>query len=77
MHLAYEYSTSETLAHTSRRHPCFKVASTEALKQLQERVWAHHKQGVASSPKACDQPGEENSGAEPCRTVWGKPAELS
>ncbi|KAK4704227.1 hypothetical protein P7C70_g1978, partial [Phenoliferia sp. Uapishka_3] len=64
IHLAYDYPTSSTLSQPSRRHPCFKVGSPELLRQLQEKVWAHHQKGVASSPKTCDQPGEENSGAK-------------
>ncbi|CAK7235088.1 hypothetical protein SBRCBS47491_009173 [Sporothrix bragantina] len=51
-------------ATSSSRHPCFQVPSAEALLALQKRVWAHHEAGGAGAPKACDQPGEESSGAK-------------
>ncbi|KAL1900561.1 hypothetical protein Sste5346_002284 [Sporothrix stenoceras] len=51
-------------ATASSRHPCFQVPSQEALQALQQRVWAHHQAGTAGAPKACDQPGDESSGAK-------------
>lgn len=52
----------EGLAATSTRHPCFRIAGPEELAALQHRVWQHFKAGGEGAPKACDEPGGENSG---------------
>jgi catechol 2,3-dioxygenase-like lactoylglutathione lyase family enzyme len=46
----------------SSRHPCFRIESPEKLLELQKRIWAHYERKDKASPKAADQPGEENSG---------------
>ncbi|CAK3952796.1 Hypothetical predicted protein [Lecanosticta acicola] len=48
----------------SSRHPCFRVASPEALLLLRQRVWEHHRAGGASAPQQADRPGEVDSGAQ-------------
>ncbi|KAF2444079.1 hypothetical protein P171DRAFT_521472 [Karstenula rhodostoma CBS 690.94] len=62
VHVAF--GKPEDFAHTSSRHPCFKVGGREALEALQGRVWGHFERGGESAPKAADEPGEKNSGAE-------------
>jgi catechol 2,3-dioxygenase-like lactoylglutathione lyase family enzyme len=54
----------EDFAHSSSRHPCFRIASIEMLKELQRRVWEHFESGGDAAPKECDRPGGKNSGAE-------------
>jgi hypothetical protein len=49
----------------SKRHPCFKLESVEALVQIQRRIWEHFERGGDAAPKAADQPGERNSGTFP------------
>jgi hypothetical protein len=46
----------------SSRHPCFKIGSGEDLLKLHRRVWEHYERGGGGAPRACDKPGEENSG---------------
>lgn len=46
----------------SSRHPCFRIASPDALLELRRRVWEHHLKGGDSAPQEADQPGAENSG---------------
>ena len=46
----------------SSRHPCFKVASPEALLELRRKVWEHFERKDEASPREADKPGEENSG---------------
>jgi catechol 2,3-dioxygenase-like lactoylglutathione lyase family enzyme len=46
----------------SRRHPCFRVANSEQLLQLQRRIYEHHQNGGVGAPKAADRPGDLNSG---------------
>jgi catechol 2,3-dioxygenase-like lactoylglutathione lyase family enzyme len=46
----------------SRRHPCFRVESPEALEVLRRRVWEHHERGGEGAPREADKPGEEDSG---------------
>jgi hypothetical protein len=46
----------------SKRHPCFKLASPEALLELQNKVYEHHVSGKAAAPQEADKPGGENSG---------------
>jgi len=48
----------------SSRHPCFKLASSEALLELRRRIWEHHQRGGESAPQQADQPGQEDSGAK-------------
>jgi catechol 2,3-dioxygenase-like lactoylglutathione lyase family enzyme len=54
----------EDFAHSSSRHPCFRVESAEKLMELQERVYSHFEEGGEAAPQACDKPGGKNSGAE-------------
>ncbi|RMZ82194.1 hypothetical protein DV738_g1733, partial [Chaetothyriales sp. CBS 135597] len=54
----------ENLELNSSRHPCFKIASPEALLELQKRIWAHYEQGSESAPKSADKPGDQNSGSQ-------------
>ena len=46
----------------SRRHPCFKLVSLEALIELRARIWAHFESGGDGKPQEADKPGEESSG---------------
>lgn len=46
----------------SSRHPCFKIASPDALLALRQRVWEHHQRGGEAAPQEADPPGGENSG---------------
>lgn len=46
----------------SRRHPCFKLVSSEALIELKTRIWTHFESGGDGKPQEADQPGEESSG---------------
>ncbi|ETN39247.1 uncharacterized protein HMPREF1541_05470 [Cyphellophora europaea CBS 101466] len=48
----------------SRRHPCFKLPSAEALFELQSRIWEHFQAGGKSAPRQADQPGQANSGSK-------------
>ncbi|TID19049.1 putative glyoxalase family protein [Venturia nashicola] len=48
----------------SRRHPCFKVASPEALLKLRRQIWEHFEKADKASPQEADKPGEEGSGAK-------------
>jgi len=46
-------------------HPCFKLASPEALQELQRRIYEHkEKSSSAAAVYAVDKPGEGNSGAQ-------------
>ncbi|EPE06381.1 glyoxalase family [Ophiostoma piceae UAMH 11346] len=51
-------------ATTSSRHPCFKVASPDALLTLQRKIWDFYQKAGSGAPRACDQPGAESSGAK-------------
>jgi catechol 2,3-dioxygenase-like lactoylglutathione lyase family enzyme len=51
-------------AHSSSRHPCFRVESVEKLKELQKKVHSHFKEGGEAAPQSCDNPDGKNSGAE-------------
>ncbi|WWD19472.1 hypothetical protein CI109_103932 [Kwoniella shandongensis] len=64
IHVSHPTSPSELLQPTSRQHPCFRLASPEALRELQKRIWEHYKRGGDSAPKDADEPGAENSGAK-------------
>jgi hypothetical protein len=46
----------------SSRHACFKLASKQALGELQQRVYSHFERGGEAAPKAADRPGQVNSG---------------
>jgi len=46
------------------RHPCFKIASPEALLELRQRIWDHHAKGDKAAPKEADKPGELDSGEQ-------------
>jgi catechol 2,3-dioxygenase-like lactoylglutathione lyase family enzyme len=48
----------------SRRHPCFKLGSAEALLDLQRRIWDHHVRKDQSAPRQADEPGRVNSGSQ-------------
>ncbi|KAF2420580.1 hypothetical protein EJ08DRAFT_690389 [Tothia fuscella] len=48
----------------SRRHPCFKVESPEALLALRKKIYEHLERADSSSPKEADKPGAENSGSQ-------------
>ncbi|KIW30809.1 uncharacterized protein PV07_02509 [Cladophialophora immunda] len=48
----------------SSRHPCFKLASPQALLQLRQRIWEHFVRGGQAAPTEADKPGEANSGAQ-------------
>ncbi|RDI88287.1 hypothetical protein Vi05172_g1784 [Venturia inaequalis] len=45
----------------SRRHPCFKVESPEALLKLRRQIWEHFEKADQASPQEADKPGEESS----------------
>jgi len=46
----------------SRRHPCFRLESLEALLELRKRIWQHFEKKDEASPQEADKPGEEDSG---------------
>lgn len=46
----------------SARHPCFKIASPDALLALRQKIWEHHESGGDAAPQEADRPGAENSG---------------
>lgn len=46
----------------SRRHPCFKLESLEALIELRARIWSLFESGGDGKPQEADKPGEEDSG---------------
>jgi hypothetical protein len=46
----------------SRRHPCFKLESPQALLELRNRIWEHFEKAEKSSPQEADKPGEVDSG---------------
>ena len=46
----------------SSRHPCFKIASSEDLLALRQRIWDHHKKADEAAPQEADEPGEASSG---------------
>ncbi|EGP92545.1 unnamed protein product [Zymoseptoria tritici ST99CH_1A5] len=48
----------------SSRHPCFKIESPEALMELRQRVWDHHKKGDEAAPQEADEPGKMDSGTQ-------------
>jgi hypothetical protein len=62
VHIAFPASDSELEDKTTRRHPCFKIASPEALQELQARIYAHYEKGGESAPLQADEPGAVNSG---------------
>lgn len=64
IHIAFPRDDAELALADARRHPCFKLASPEALQQLQARIHDHHVRGDQSAPKEADKPGEMNSGGE-------------
>jgi catechol 2,3-dioxygenase-like lactoylglutathione lyase family enzyme len=62
VHIAFPAHEQELADKTARRHPCFKLASQEAMQQLQARIWAHYKKGGEGAPLQADKPGDVNSG---------------
>lgn len=46
----------------SRRHPCFKLESPEALLKLRRQIWEHFEKADKASPQEADKPGHEDSG---------------
>ncbi|KAJ9605718.1 hypothetical protein H2200_009567 [Cladophialophora chaetospira] len=48
----------------SRRHPCFKLGSPDALLELRQRIWDHFERGGDAAPKEADRPGAANSGEQ-------------
>ncbi|EFW99727.1 glyoxalase family protein [Grosmannia clavigera kw1407] len=49
----------------SSRHPCFRLTGGRpALEALQQRVWQHFSAGSPGAPRACDEPGRTDSGAQ-------------
>ncbi|WVF70162.1 hypothetical protein IAT40_004950 [Kwoniella sp. CBS 6097] len=63
IHVAFEGIASEPQGPSSR-HPCFQLASPQALLELQQRIYEHSKSGKGSAASACDAPGGDNSGAK-------------
>lgn len=63
VHIALGQPADFTLQ--SSRHVCFRVTGgKEALRELQERVYAHFLSGGDAAPLQADRPGEESSGAK-------------
>lgn len=62
VHIAFPQSETELEDKTTRRHACFKLASPDALQELQARIYAHHEKGGDSAPLQADKPGDVNSG---------------
>ncbi|QSZ37025.1 hypothetical protein DSL72_009117 [Monilinia vaccinii-corymbosi] len=50
----------------SSRHPCFRVASPEALVELQRKVWSffESEETGEARPREADRPGETASGSK-------------
>lgn len=76
IHIAFPRSSSELSDTSTRRHACFRLASLNALEELQKRIWGHYcartggRIGVEgseekrrdSAPMEADEPGQQNSG---------------
>lgn len=46
-------------------HPCFKIASPEALRALQSRIYEHHESSRSpAAAYAADRPGDVDSGSQ-------------
>ncbi|EHY56499.1 hypothetical protein HRR83_002416 [Exophiala dermatitidis] len=64
VHIAFGPAKEFLPENKSSRHPCFRLASPEALLQLRQRIWDHFVRGGAAAPREADEPGSENSGAK-------------
>ncbi|KAI5452751.1 hypothetical protein NCC49_000498 [Naganishia albida] len=65
VHIAFPATEAELADNrAARRHPCFTLASQEAMAQLQARIWAHFERGGEGAPVQADKPGDVNSGAQ-------------
>ncbi|KAK8089239.1 hypothetical protein PG997_004200 [Apiospora hydei] len=66
VHVSTAKHAKDTTSATSSRHPCFAVASREALLALQNRIVAHHRRGGPDAPMAADPVGTSSGskGAE-------------
>ncbi|KAJ9122801.1 hypothetical protein QFC24_004232 [Naganishia onofrii] len=64
VHIAFPAHEQELADKTARRHPCFHIASQEALYELQTRIYQHFEKGGEGAPLQADKPGDVNSGAQ-------------
>ncbi|KAL2426771.1 hypothetical protein ABEF95_002124 [Exophiala dermatitidis] len=64
VHIAFGPSKEFLPENKSSRHPCFRLASPEALLQLRQRIWDHFVRGGEAAPREADEPGTESSGAK-------------
>lgn len=62
VHIAFGPDAEFLEDRKSSRHPCFRLASPEALIELRQRIWDHFVRGGPGAPKEADEPGRENSG---------------
>jgi catechol 2,3-dioxygenase-like lactoylglutathione lyase family enzyme len=62
VHIAH--GKPEDFNFNSSQHPCFRLANTDDLLALRQKIWEHHERGGESAPQQADKPGEEDSGAK-------------
>ncbi|EXJ83406.1 hypothetical protein A1O1_07029 [Capronia coronata CBS 617.96] len=62
LHIAFGPAVEFLKENQSSRHPCFRLASPEALLELRQRIWDHFLRGGEGAPREADEPGTENSG---------------
>lgn len=60
VHISYLKHDQDITIASSSRHPCFKLASPEALLALQRRILKHLEDGGKAAPMACDSVGESS-----------------
>lgn len=60
VHISLQKHAGDLIAADSSRHPCFKLASLEALLELQKRIFDHYGSGAKDAPLAADAPGESS-----------------
>lgn len=58
VHISLPKHKNDTAPLDSSRHPCFKVASPEALLELQKRIYEHFQRGGEDAPLSADAIGE-------------------
>lgn len=57
IHIAFQKHDGDLSHVASSRHPCFRLASPEALLALQRRILAHRDRSGPGAPIACDEVG--------------------
>jgi len=64
IHISYPKDPSFPLDPKASRHPCFKVISPIALRELQERMYQAMQEGGLGAPVFSDKPGVIDSGLQ-------------